>query len=37
MYDFRYVNGHIEVYLQGKFVFSADTRSEAQRELSNEE
>lgn len=33
MYDFRNVYGHIEVYYNGKFVFSADTIDEAQREL----
>lgn len=33
MYDFRNVYGYIEVYYNGKFVFSADTIEEAQREL----
>lgn len=29
-YEFRYVRGHIEVFLYGVFQFSADTISEAQ-------
>ena len=33
MYDFKNVYGHIVVYYNGKFVFSADTIEEAQREL----
>lgn len=33
MYDFRNVRGHVEVYLEGQFQFSADNMSEAQREL----
>ncbi len=39
MYDFRSVKGHIEVYLNDKFLFSADSFSEAERELqeTNEE
>lgn len=32
-YEFRYVRGHIEVFLNGVFQFSADTVSEAQEEL----
>ena len=33
MYDFRCVNGHIEVYdTWGDFLFSADTMGEAYRE-----
>lgn len=32
MYDYRYVNGHVEVYLDGKFQFSADNIGEARRE-----
>lgn len=36
MYQFRNVRGHIEVYLDGCFVFSADTMSEAYAELQNE-
>ena len=35
MYEFRYVRGHIEVYLNGKFQFSADTIKEAKEELQN--
>jgi len=33
MYDFRNVRGHVEVYLHGTFLFSADTMEEARREL----
>lgn len=33
MYEFRYVRGHIEVYLNGVFQFSADTRKEAEDEI----
>lgn len=33
MYEFRHVRGHVEVYLDGVFQFSADTESEARREL----
>ena len=29
-YEFKYVYGHVEVYLNGKFMFSADTVEEAQ-------
>lgn len=32
-YDFKYVKGHVEVYLDGVFQFSADDISEARREL----
>jgi hypothetical protein len=32
-YEYRNVYGHIEVYLHGKFIFSADTIEEAQKEL----
>lgn len=35
MYEFRQVKGHIEVYLNGEFQFSADTIQEAKEELSN--
>ena len=31
--EFRNVNGHIEVYINNEFQFSADTMSEALREL----
>lgn len=33
MYEFRHVNGHIEVFLDGEFQFSADTMQEAYCEL----
>lgn len=33
MYEFRNVNGHIEVFIRNEFQFSADTMSEALREL----
>lgn len=33
MYEFRYVKGHIEVFFNGVFQFSADTRKEAEDEL----
>lgn len=29
-YEFRFVKGHVEVYLNGVFKFSADTISEAE-------
>lgn len=31
--EFRNVNGHIEVFIDNEFQFSADTMSEALREL----
>ncbi len=31
--EFRNVNGHVEVYIDNKFQFSADTMSEALKEL----
>lgn len=34
--EFRNVRGHIEVYIEGKFQFSADTIVEAMRELEQE-
>lgn len=37
MYEFRYVKGHIEVYLEGIFQFSADSVSEAEEELARYE
>ena len=37
MYEFRHVNGHIEVYENGIFVLSADTMGEAYREVYSEE
>lgn len=33
MYEFRQVKGHIEVFLDGVFQFSADTIREAKSEL----
>lgn len=33
MYDFKYVKDHVEVYLDGRFQFSADNMGEAKREL----
>ena len=33
MYEIESVRGHVEVYLNGEFCFSADTRSEAEREI----
>ena len=35
MYEFRYVRGHIEVFLNGSFQFSADTLQEAHHEVNN--
>ena len=35
MCEFRYVKGHIEVYLNGEFWFSADTMQEAYDEIKN--
>ncbi len=32
-YEFRHVNGHIEVYLNGEFLCSGDTYAEVIREL----
>ena len=37
MYDFRNVRGHVEVYLHGSFLFSADTIEEARREIARKE
>ena len=34
LYDFKRVNGHVEVYLDGVFLFSADNLPEALREIS---
>lgn len=31
--EIRYVMGHVEVYRDGEFLFSADTEAEARREL----
>lgn len=33
MYELRYVKGHIEVYLNGVFQFSADNMMEVYEEL----
>lgn len=33
MYELEFVRGHVEVYLDGAFCFSADTRSEAEAEI----
>lgn len=33
MLEMKWVNGHIEVYRDGDFCFSADNRAEAEREL----
>ena len=35
-YEFRYIRGHVEVFLHGSFLFSADTMSEARREIEND-
>lgn len=33
MYEYRYVKGHVEVFLDGVFILSADTKGEAYREI----
>lgn len=33
MYEFVHTKGHIEVFLNGVFQFSADSMSEAMREI----
>ena len=33
MYKFKWVRGHIEVFLNGIFQFSADSMSEAEKEI----
>ena len=33
MYELKFVRGHVEVYLDGVFCFSADTRGEAEAEI----
>lgn len=33
MYEIEFVRGHVEVYLDGAFCFSADTMGEAEREI----
>ena len=33
MYEIEFVRGHVEVFLDGAFCFSADTRGEAEAEI----
>ena len=33
MYEIEFVRGHVVVYLDGVFCFSADTRGEAEAEI----
>lgn len=33
MYEWKFVRGHVEVFFNGKFCFSADTVSEAEEEI----
>lgn len=33
MYELKWVRGHVEVFLNGRFCFSADTEGEAEAEL----
>ena len=33
MYELEFVRGHVEVYLDGAFCFSADTVREAEEEI----
>lgn len=35
MYEVEFVRGHVEVYLNGEFCFSADTRGEAEAEIAS--
>lgn len=35
MYELRSVRGHVEVYLDGVFCFSADTWREAEEEIAD--
>lgn len=35
IFEIRPVREHFEVYLDGKFICSADTESEAEREIKN--
>lgn len=37
MYEIEFVRGHVEVFLDGAFCFSADTRGEAEREIKTAE
>jgi hypothetical protein len=32
-FDIRQIRGHVEVFLNGTFLFSADNRGEAKREI----
>lgn len=36
-YEFKHVRGHVEVFLNGVFQFSADTMAEAMHELREED
>ena len=36
-YEFRHASGHVEVFLNGKFQFSADTMAEAMHEILHED
>ena len=33
MYEYRFVKGHVEVFFNGEFRFSADTLAEAKMEV----
>ena len=33
--EIRHIHTHYEVYLEGKFILSADTKAEAVREIEN--
>lgn len=33
MYELKWVRGHVEVFLDGSFCFSADSESEAEAEI----
>ena len=37
MFEIRHVREHVEVFLDGVFIFSADTELEARRELKETE
>lgn len=37
MYEYRHVRGHIEVFLDGEFQFSADNMHEAREEIKDRE
>lgn len=36
MPEFKQINGHIEVYINGDFIFSADNMQEARQELNTQ-